>query len=806
MKFSEAWLREWVNPNADSAQLGHLLTMAGLEVEEIAPVAGEFNGIVVGRVLKTEKHPKADRLTLCEVDIGKPRPLNIVCGAANVRPNINVPVACIGAVLPNKTTITETKLRGALSQGMLCSAAELGLTEESEGLFILPQDALLGANVREYLQLNDVTFELSITPNRGDCLSIKGVAREVAALTETPLKKIDIATQKASIKDVLPIRLSADKACPRYVGRIIRHVKADSETPIWMKERLRRSGIRSIHPIVDVTNYVMLALGQPMHAFDLNTIQNEIVVRFANQGEALTLLDGSKQTLTKTTLVIADAKKPLAMAGVMGGLHSSVTLETTDILLESAYFAAETIAALRQQYHLNSDSAYRFERGVDYAIQRDAMELATTLILDIAGGEAGPIMEEVLQNGLPKPVVIKLERQTVIDVLGVDITQAEINTILDRLGFTVQAVKPNKAFASMIGGKTSASMIEVPSHRFDITLPEDLIEEIARVYGYDKIPPHQLNAALYADKPMVDEAADLRFLRQSLANLGLHEIVSYSFVDKKLQALLDPAITPKELMNPITADMVAMRTNLWPGLIQTMLYNKSRQQPRVRLFEIGTCFIPSANQLQQVPKLAGLLSGAAYEEQWGIPDRKVDFFDLKGVVENILSKIIPAKQLHFKPGTHPALHPGQVAAIYHQDQPVGFMGALHPSIGEALDIHYPVFIFELDLKALIGPPYAQFKEISKFPEIRRDIAILVHETVPVQRIQDTIRTSAGDWLIDVFIFDVYQGKGIPAGLKSIALALTLQHPSRTLVDSEVASLMDNVVTTLKDQLGAELRS
>lgn len=792
MKISELWLREWANPKITREELSSLLTMGGLEVEEYAPVAEKIKGVIVGKVLNVEKHPEADRLNICEVDIGKKKHLNIVCGASNVKTSMKVPVAMLGAKLPNKPPLAAATIRGVPSQGMLCSASEIGLSEESAGLLELPQNAPIGEDINEYFQLDDYFIDISITPNRGDCLSVRGMARDVAALAKTKLKPILIKKAKSTIKDKLPISIDAKAACPHYVGRVIRNVKADLQTPVWLKERLRRSGLRSINPIVDVTNYVMLELGQPMHAFDLNTITKGIKVRHSKKGEKIALLDGSEKTLNDETLIIADHQKPLAIAGVMGGLDSSVTLLTTDILLESAYFSSKVIAKQRQHYGLNSDSAYRFERGVDPTIQLEAIERATQLILASVGGNAGPVIEVSSQTHLPKKLSVLLPIEKVEQVLGVNIPEKKIEAFFNSLGFKWKREK-------------KAWRVNIPAYRFDLTIAEDLIEEIARLYGYDNIPIHTLSANLSGQK-IPEEATDLQGIREALRDQGFHEIISYSFVDEKLQKQLDPEQTPRKLLNPITADMTVMRTNLWPGLINTYLYNKSRQQHRIRLFEIGACFTSKGNKLMQEQKIAGLISGLILPEQWGSVSRESDFFDLKGDIENLLGISLNKSELVFQVDSHPALHPGQTASIYYQDKKLGFLGALHPTITQALDISDKVFVFELDVNAITIQKSSISTEISKFPEIRRDLAILVKQTIPAKDIQDTIKLCAGDWLKDVFIFDVYQGKGVTPEHKSVALGLILQHPSRTLVDDEVAELIVRVIETLKGNLGAVLRS
>ncbi len=792
MKISEAWLREWVNTSASRDEICTALTMAGLEIEDAAPVAPPFSGVVVGEVLRIEKHPEADRLNLCEVSTGDSKVLHIVCGAENVRVGIKIPVAMIGAELPNDLKIKPATIRGSASEGMLCSARELGLSEDASGLLILSQDAPVGKDLRDYLLLNDYTIDVSITPNRGDALSVRGLAREVGAITNSAVTPVKVIEAVKKSRDVFPVHVTDAAACPHYVGRIIRHIKADAVTPVWLKERLRRSGIRSIHPVVDVANYVMLELGQPMHAFDLQKLHGGIDVRISKQGEKIALLDGSTQELDDNTLVIADKLAPLAIAGVMGGLDSAVSLLTQDIFLESAYFQPAVVARQRQHYHLNSDSAYRYERGVDPAIQRHAMERATALIVEIVGGEVGPLIEASTHEALPKKREIRILDSKIIQVLGVSVPSVDVKRILTALGFTCKR-------------ESDKWIVLPPSWRFDISLPEDVIEEIARLYGYDKITSEPMAGRL---SPMHTEAEGASYseFRQVFSSHGFHEIISYSFIDRKMQAILDPDAKTRELLNPITDEMSVMRTNVWSGLLNALVYNKSRQQHRVKLFEVGACFLSKGNELHQVPKLGGLISGPMYPDQWGVKAREVDFFDLKGSLDSVFGQLYPGSVVSYQVDTHPALHPGQSAAITLDGQKIGLIGALHPSVLRSIDVKNRVFVFEIDLSALRKPVRPSCQEISRFPEIRRDLAILVEQTIPALVIQDTIKVSAGDWLKECFIFDVYQGQGVAPGMKSVALAMILQHPSRTLVDDEVVVLTDRVVQALKGQLGAELRS
>lgn len=792
MKISEAWLREWVNPALSTEDLCNALTMSGFEVEEAARVAAPFTNVVVGEVKSTAKHPQADKLQVCEVDAGQSALLKIVCGAENVRAGIKVPVALVGAQLPNDLTIKAAKLRGEDSFGMLCSARELGLAEESSGLFILPDDAPIGKNIREYMQLDDVTIDISITPNRGDCLSVRGITREIGAMTNVNVVPVKIVEAVKKIRDVIPVTVAEPNACPHYVGRIIRHVKADATTPMWMKERLQRSGLRSIHFIVDVANYVMLELGQPMHAFDLQKIQQSIHVRLSKQDETLELLDGTKVTLDDKTLVIADHQTPLAIAGVMGGIASSVTLTTQDIFLESAFFTPAVVARQRQAYQLNSDSAYRYERGVDPAIQKLALERATTLITDIAGGEAGPLIEVCTHETLPKKREIRLSDDRISQLLGYNVSSVEVKRILTALGFQCKR-------------EADKWTIMPPAWRFDVSIPEDIIEEIARLYGFDKIPMTPMSGELRLTSP-VKEAETFSNLRQALADLGFHEIISYSFIDKKLQMLLAPDQPYRELANPITAEMSVMRTTLWAGLLQTLIYNTARQQHRVKIFEVGSCFHPHENKLRQSMHLAGVITGSMQPYQWGITDRAADFYDLKGALDNLLIRVFPNALIQYQASHQSALHPGQTADILLNGNKIGVIGALHPQILQELDVKQAVFAFDIDLSALPESVETPARHISRFPEIRRDLAFLVDQTIPAAVIQDTIKGIAGDWLKECFIFDVYQGKGIMPGKKSVAMGMILQHPTRTLVDDEVIVLTDRVVQALKGQLGAELRS
>jgi phenylalanyl-tRNA synthetase beta chain len=790
MKLSEQWLREWANPALSREEWRTKLTMAGLEVESFEPVAQAFSQVVIGEVIHVEKHPEADRLKVCQVNVGQPELLTIVCGAANVSAGMKVAAALVGAVLPNMK-ITRSKLRGVVSNGMLCSDAELSLAEESNGIMALPQDAPVGLEVWEYLNLSDYVMDINITPNRGDCLSVLGMAIETAAITGCPLTRPSLTVIKPVIKDTLPIRIEAPAACPRYVGRVVRDVKTDAVTPIWLQERLRRSGIRSISPIVDVMNYVMMELGQPMHAFDLQKITGGICVRMGSPAEEIMTLDGQTIQLDHDILTIADDNGPIAMAGVMGGLDSGVTSNTTDIFLESAFFTVNTIAQAVRRYKLTSESSYRFERGIDSTLQVWAIERATELLLSLTGGKPGPVIDIVHEEYLPKQRTISLRSARAAQLLGIKIGEDEIEAILQRLGCSL-----NK--------NAEGWLVTVPLRRTDMTLEVDLIEEIIRLHGYDRLPSQPAYAALRMN-PCLETKLDLIILRRTLCDLGYHEVITYSFIDKKLQHLFDPHNPPKELINPIASDMNVMRTTLWPGLVNTLLYNQNRQQQRVRLFETGLQFNSQEGALNQQRVISGLVSGPAFAEQWGLPARPSDFFDVKGDLQNIFKLTKDEQSFTFQSCSHPALHPGQSTAIYRGDQYIGVMGALHPEIIHRLDISQKVVVFEILFDMLEKVCMPCYTEISKCPEIRRDLAIFVDQTVPVQQIQDTIIEVGGDLLRNVTVFDVYQGKEVAPHRKSIALALTLQHASRTLIDEEVVDVFGRIVEVLKQKFAAELR-
>ncbi len=792
MKFNEQWLREWVNPAVETEALAHQLTMAGLEVDAIEPVAAEFSQVVVGEVVSVEPHPDADRLRVCLVDVGEPEPLTIVCGASNVAEGMKVPTALIGAVLPGGLKIKKSKLRGVRSFGMLCSSVELGLEEQADGLMPLPSDAEAGVDVRDYLQLNDVAIEIGLTPNRGDCLSLLGIAREVGVVNSAPVSEPSVAEVVATIADTLAVTLADPKACPRYVGRVIKGINPNMETPLWMRERLRRCGLRSVSPVVDVTNYVMLELGQPMHAFDLGKLSGGIHVRAAGSGEKITLLDGQEVVLRDNTLVIADDNRAVAMAGIMGGDAASVTDDTQDIFLESAFFARDAIVGRPRQYGLHTDSSYRFERGVDFDLPVKAMKRASALLLAIVGGEAGPIIEELSSEHLPARRDIVLRAERISSLLGIDVSAAQVTEMLTHLGMKVTE-------------QEQSWIVTPPSFRFDIAIEADLVEEVGRIYGYDNLPTASPVAALSAELEHEIKQPAAR-VRQLLVDRGYQEAITYSFVDPKIQRLLLPDVEEVALANPLSAELSVMRTSLWPGLVQALSYNQNRQQSRVRFFEVGVKFSTQGDEIREKKVIAGLVCGSLNMPQWGEKLRAVDYYDLKADVEALLSLGGGGDQYCFTTAEHSALHPGQTASISRSDGAVvGWLGALHPSVARQLGINDSAFLFELDFSVFSQGVLPVFSELSRFPAIKRDIALVVSEETTAQQVQQVIAQSAGDYLSHLELFDVYRGEGIEKGRKSMAMGLTFQDTSRTLTDQEVEALISTILGRLTEELQATLR-
>ena len=790
MKFNESWLREWVKPKAETADLVHQLTMAGLEVDGVEPAAELFNGVVVAEVKSTAPHPDADKLTLCEVSDGE-GVHQVVCGAPNVRAGLKVPFARIGAVLPGDFKIKPAKLRGQSSHGMLCGASELGLEDIVDGLLELPADAPVGHDIRDYLHLDDAVIDVDLTPNRADCLSVRGIAREAGVLYREAVTEPSMKAVAAESTRTHAVTVSAPDACPKYLGRVIEGVDLSATTPLWMRERLRRAGLRSIDPVVDVTNYVLLELGQPLHAFDLAKLDGAIDVRKAKAGEKIILLDGQALMLRDDTLVIADQKQALAVAGVMGGADSAVSENTRDIFLECAFFAPLAIAGKARSYGLHTDSSHRFERGVDPALQELAIERATALIIDVAGGKAGPVTAVVEEDTLPKPAEVELRASRIHDMLGLSLAASEVEDILARLGMEVLIQESGKRWTVL-----------APSWRFDIEREEDLIEELARVYGYARLPSRlpQVTA-----EPQLDESRlPVRRLVDALQSRGYLEVITYSFVDPAIQAVIAPSVTPLPLANPISSELGVMRTTLWAGLLGCARHNLNRQVDRLRIFETGLRFVPEAGGLKQEPMLAGLIFGPALPLHWGEKPRACDFFDLKGDVQALLG-LSGAADWTFVPAEREGLHPGQCAEVRRDGVLAGWLGKLHPGVAAALDLPENIYLFELRNDVILSAYVPKFSEISTQPAVRRDLAFVLSADVPAGEVLAAVRRASGASLRDVRIFDVYQGDRVAAGTKSLALGLTFQEHSRTLGEAEISTLIEAVVSLLKQEFNAHLR-
>ena len=789
MKLNERWIREWVDPPIDTEELVARLTAIGLEVESVAPVAGSIKHVTVAEVVGVAPHRGADKLSLCEVDDGGGETHRVVCGAPNVRPGMRSAFARVGARLPDGSKIRRTRIRGEVSQGMLCSARELGLGEEAEGIIEFDAGAPLGEDLVEWLGLDDVVIEVGLTPNRGDCLCIAGVAREVAVASRVAmLRRERVAVVKPRIDDTLPITLDAPQRCPRYVGRVVRGIDPGARSPLWMTERLRRCGVRPLSTVVDVTNYVMLELGQPMHAFDFGRLDSGIRVRNGREGERLKLLDGSVIELDGDSLVIADRSRPVALAGVMGGHESGVGDTTRDVFLESAWFDPRTIALEARRRGMHTDASHRFERTVAPDLQREAMERATKLLVEIAGGEPGPTIEAVDDEHVPRARPIALRRERIRRVLGAEIPAHDVHDILARLGMRVDETQ-------------DGWIVIPPPHRPDIGIEVDLIEEVARIVGFANLPG-TMPAAELGVTARSESSVDVERLRGRLVDRGYYEAVTYSFVDATLQARIAPALDGVALANPIASDMGVMRTTLWPGLIGAAIYNVNRQQSRIRLFETGLVFISDRNQIHQPRMIGAIAAGPVVPEQWAHPPRVVDFYDVKGDVEVLLA--LSGRVVEFVADTHPALHPGQTATIMHRGERIGILGTLHPALASEFKLPGAV-LFELRLESVNTGTLPKFKALSRFPAVRRDLSIMLPEALSASTVRDCVEQAGVGVLENVELFDVYVGEGIDSGMKSISLALTFQSRSRTLDDAEVNTALSAVLDSLTRGLGVALR-
>ena len=790
MKFSESWLRSFVNPAVSGGEFSHLLTMAGLEVEEEESVAPSFDNVVVAHVLEVTKHPDADRLNVCRVDIGRGQVQQIVCGAPNVAAGLKVPCALPGASLPGDFKIKVAKVRGIESSGMLCSAKELCIADDASGLFVLPADAPIGQDLRSYLDLDDRLLTLKLTPNRADCLSLSGVAREVSALTSTPAAYPEVGETPIAIASKREIVLDAPDACPLYCGRVISGVDAKAPTPDWMKRRIERSGIRSISALVDITNYVMLELGQPLHAFDNSQLEGTIHARMAKPGEKILLLNEQTLELQDDVLLIADDKRPLAMAGIMGGENSGITLETREMFLESAFFAPKAIAGRARRYGFGSDASHRFERGVDFGATRRALERASQLILEICGGQAGPLCEA--RSTLPERQAVRLRPSRVTRVLGVSFTPEQIGALFARLDLRFK--RDGDDF-----------IVTPPSYRFDIEIEEDLIEEIVRLHGYENIPANAPRAQL-SMLPQSEDARALSRIRQILADRGFQEVVNYAFVDEAWERDLAANTSLIRLANPIASQMSVMRSTLIGGLIANVVTNLKRKQNRVRVFETGRCFSRDAQGgpvagFHQPWKLAGLAYGSAFPEQWGSAARNVDFFDIKGDVELLLAPVVA----RFEKIVHPALHPGRSARVIVDGKSIGVIGELHPQWLQKYDLPLAPVVFELDLDPVKLAKLPSFVEVSRQPSAIRDLAIVVNQKLELQQVIDGMIANRPSIVKDISLFDVYTGKGIAAGEKSLAFRIVMQDTQRTLQEAEVDNAVQELIEYLQKTFAAQLR-
>ena len=790
MKFSEAWLREFVNPAIDTATLAQQLTMAGLEVGAIEAAAGELADVVVAEIVEVAPHPDADKLKVCKVSDGGANSLDIVCGAPNVTAGMLVPLARAGALLPGDVVVRKTKIRGVESSGMLCSQRELGLGDDHSGLWSLPPGTAVGAAISRLLELPDQVLELDLTPNRGDCQSVIGVAREVATLNQLTFAVQAPSPIAAVTGETFAVELAAGDACPVYVGRVIRGISSTARTPLWMCERLRRSGVRPLHPVVDVTNYVMLELGQPMHGFDLARLSGGIVVRWAEQGEKLTLLDGREISLDDSSLVIADHDRAHALGGVMGGESSAVSTETVDVFLESAFFAPQVIAGKARSFGLHTDASHRFERGVDPAIQAQAMERATGLLIEIVGGKPGPLIEMRLEHGVEASAVT-LRSARIKRVLGIEIAPERVEAILRGLGMKVE-------------GTDTGWAVRPPSFRFDISIEEDLIEEIARIHGYDQIPEDAALAPVCLPSITETRLAAER-AAQILVDRGFHEVVTYSFIDAESQSRFEPDVTPAVLANPLSEDLAHMRVSLWPGLVKVAKDNASRQQDRVRIFESGVKFVTQENELKEINVVSGLLLGNVEPEQWGASPRPADFFDIKSDISAIIRQTGRYGALEYLKSSHPALHPGRCARVVVDGEATGWLGQLHPALASRYGLDGEVYVFELEADKALAANVPASAPISRYPAVRRDIAVVVDEALQVADIVATARDEAGALAKSVFVFDIYRGSAIDSGRKSVALGLILQESSRTLTDEDADKTVSAVVARLERNYNAKIR-
>lgn len=791
MKIAESWLREWVNPDLDTEALGHQLTMLGHEVDGIEYEGAGIADIVIAEVAEVSKHPDADKLSLCKVNDGSGKLVDVVCGAPNVVKGMKTPFAKPGVTLPNGMQLRKAKIRGIVSNGMLCSAVELGLGDESDGIMSLPQDAQVGSRLVDLLELPDAIIDLDLTPNRGDCFSVLGIARDVSALTGADLKDASVAAVAATIEDSHPVELVEPAGCPRFAGRVIRGIDTNARSPVWMTERLRRAGLRAISPVVDITNFVMLELGQPLHAYDFSLLQGTIKPRLAKAGEKVTLLDEKEVELRDDTLIITDDSGPIGIAGIMGGLSTAVTDKTTDVFFEAAFWPQDFMAGRARAYGMHTDASLRFERGVDPAGQGRAIERATQLLLEIAGGNAGPLVDEIATDHLPVRAAIRLRKDRLTRLLGLEVDAAEVEQILTRLTMKVESAE-------------DGWLVTAPTHRFDIAIEADLIEEVARIHGYDSIP--ETTSFSQAQLETVTESkVDMELAAATLIARDYQEVVTYSFIDAAADTAFAGSESELVLSNPISSEMSVMRASLWPGLVAAAAANNARQQDRVRLYEASKTFHGALGAHTEVVRIAGLAAGPVRPEQWGSTSEAVDFFDVKSDIEALLSLAGGLDECHFVVAEHPALQPGQTAEIIRNNEVIGVIGKLHPKLAKHYDLKRAVFLFELDAAKSLASAVPLAASISKFPAIRRDIAVIVDDKISADELVNAVAATSPQLIQGVRIFDIYTGSGIEAGRKSVAIGLILQETSRTLTDDDADEVMAAAVKKLEDQFAAVLR-
>jgi phenylalanyl-tRNA synthetase beta chain len=791
MKISEMWLREWADPDLDTTRLTEQLTMLGLEVDSVEPVSEGLAGVVVGQVTDVRPHPEADRLSLCQVDIGEAGSISVVCGAPNVRLRGRYPTALVGAALPGELHIAETDIRGETSEGMLCSAAELGLAESSAGILELGPEAELGTPVDAFLGLDDHIIDVDLTPNRADCFCVVGIARDLAAAQQLDYQEPEFAAVLPTVEDSIHIELADPAGCSRFAGRVIRDIDPDAQTPLWMREKLRRSGLRPIHPVVDVTNYVMVELGQPMHAYDLERLDGGIVVRRGRAGEGLTLLDEQRIDLADELLVITDDSGPIGLAGIMGGHSTAVSAGSRHIFLEAAFFAPEAIAGRARRFGLHTDASLRFERGVDPANPSRAIERATALLLGITGGTPGPVIDTVARRSLPSRPAVRLRRRRLDQVLGTTVPESEVLRIFRGLQMSIEEDQ-------------DAWLVTPPMARFDIGMEADLIEEVARLFGYGSIPetPGELTSQLGA---MTEQRVSVERMSIALVDRGYQEAITYSFIEPQLEQLLSGHADHIDLQNPISAEFAVMRNSLWPGLLQAARWNLSRQNHRVRIFESGVRFLGQDADIIEEEVISALAIGGLEPEQWGIDSRSADLFDIKADLEALISLTGRSDKFEYRAASHPALRPGRAAEVVRSQRVVGWLGELHPAIAKQLDLPAAPVLFELAIEAAMSARPPAYEGISRFPAVRRDIAVVVPRAVPAAELDDAVREAAGACLRETVMFDVYTGDKIETGSKSVALGLILQDTSRTLTDAEVDGVMVAVIERLSRDFNATIR-